>query len=327
MNKTFFFSIIAAAVLTFGAAASAAERLAVAEPVAKGGIPAEEIEALWGMLEASVDGELVTRSALQAIMTELGLANSSGLMNLDDAQKASFGEIKGVDKILVPTISRFGKRINITLLLMDVSTGVMDSERRTTVTINSLDELADQLPDLLTEMGLGRPLIYRGKSALLTPIIRVADSPSFLPQVFNTSLEDCLIENGIRLQNLQSVRNILMKNNIGDLNELEPAMYRRVGELLRVDYLLQATINRFEISLQQQYIQLTRQTMEYCVGSMEGTIRVIAAQTGEIVASKSFRWQDTLNGQPGWNYEDYGRFLIENSILPIAHQILPKLKQ
>ena len=60
--KTF---ILFAAML-LAAAAFAADKLAVAEPVAKGGMKSEEIDALWGMLETSVKSEeykLITRGA------------------------------------------------------------------------------------------------------------------------------------------------------------------------------------------------------------------------------------------------------------------------
>ncbi|MDD4181944.1 MAG: hypothetical protein PHE87_09955, partial [Victivallaceae bacterium] len=80
--------IVALLAFTLNFGVTAADRLAVSEPVGKGGVSATEIEALWGMLESSVGGgyELISRSALQQMMTEIGLTVSSDLVNLDSAQ-------------------------------------------------------------------------------------------------------------------------------------------------------------------------------------------------------------------------------------------------
>ena len=106
MKKMLFTSIL----LCMIAVLSAADRLAIAEPINKGGMSAQDIEAVWSMLEASVDGgyELISRSALKAMMTEIGLTTSSDLMNLNSSQKARLGEIKTVKYLLVPTVSKFG---------------------------------------------------------------------------------------------------------------------------------------------------------------------------------------------------------------------------
>ena len=54
MKKQSVLPILLSAVLCLGAAA--ADKLAIAEPVNKGGMSAQDIEAVWGMLEATVDG-------------------------------------------------------------------------------------------------------------------------------------------------------------------------------------------------------------------------------------------------------------------------------
>ena len=70
---------IAAVCMLFGALFSA-DRIAIAEPAAKGGVTPQEIETFWGMLESSVDGgyELVSRSALKQMLAEIGFTDNSG---------------------------------------------------------------------------------------------------------------------------------------------------------------------------------------------------------------------------------------------------------
>ena len=118
--KTF---ILSAAML-LAAGVFAADKLAVAEPVAKGGMKAEEIEAFWGMLETSVKSDeykLITRGALKQMMTEIGLTTSSDLMNLNSSQKARLGQIETVKYILVSEIGKFGTRVNCTMKILDTS--------------------------------------------------------------------------------------------------------------------------------------------------------------------------------------------------------------
>ena len=156
MNNKFFLALIAAFSLICGAFAVEMDRLAVAEPVNKGGIKTEDVEAIWSMLESSIGGdyEVISRAALKQIMTEIGLTTSSDLMNLNSAQKARLGQIKTVKYLLVPTVGKFGSRITLSLSLMNSSTGSIDPDGSISKVFRNFDELADQLKDTLNEIGL-----------------------------------------------------------------------------------------------------------------------------------------------------------------------------
>ncbi len=309
-----------------------ADKLAVVEPVAKGGMKPQEIEALWSMLETSVDGgyELISRSAIKSMMTEIGFTTSSDLVNLNSTQKAKLGQIKTVKYIFLPTVSKFGSRLNVSFMVLDVSTGEIDPDRKTSETVNSLDELADKLPDILNEMGLGRAAKKRGISAILSPAIRVKDAPAYLPENFNVALENYLIDNNIRLQNLQSVARILKKNNIANLYEAEPAMFMRIGKLLRVDNLVQASINRYSVLMKKEYIKASNRTQISCIGNIEGNIRIISAQTGQVVASFPFRkrvnFDDIDEDTDDWTSRDYGQYLIDQALPAVCKKVTQKLK-
>ena len=321
--------ILASLFLGFGS--FAADRLAIAEPISKGGMTPQEIEAVWSMLEASVDGgfELISRSAVKAMMTEIGLTTSSDLVNLNSSQKARLGEIKTVKYLLVPTISKFGSRINLSLIMVDSSTGVIEPDKKVSETFNSLDEMSDKLKDSLAEIGLGTAYRKRGKSAMLTPVVKVPVS-QHAAEDFNAGLEEALLGAGIRLQNLRSVSRILQKNNIDNLSEVEPAMYRRIGELLRVDYLVQAVINRFSCRFQRVYIEVTRNYADRCVGDIEGYVCIISAQTGEITGTFRFRQNvdfDQVYGKEDWTHRDYEKYLIDKVLPQVSAGVIGKLKQ
>ena len=328
MKKIFNIVLLLGTMLSVGAA----DRLAIAEPVNKGGMKPEDIEAVWGMLEASVDGgyELISRSALKAMMTEIGLTTSSDLMNLNSSQKARLGEVKTVKYLLVPTVSKFGSRINLALIMVDASTGSIDPDKKASETFNSLDELADKLKDTLAEIGLGTVAKKRGKSAILSPMIKVPRAPGYLAEEFNTLLEAALLNSGAKLQNLQSVARILKKNKIDSLYEVEPAMFRRIGELLRVDYLIQASITRFSCIHKRVYIEVTRRYSVSTIGNIEGNVRIISAQTGDLVNSIPFRLKvdfADVDDKDDWTPRDYDKYLVDKVIPAVGGAVLKTISK
>ena len=209
--------LTALACIALSAAAFAADKLAIAEPVGKGGVPAADIEAFWSILESSFRSDeytLVSRAALNQILTEIGLTTSSDLVNLTSAQKAKLGKIEGVKYILVSEISRFGSRLNCTMRILDASTGEIDQARTANLRVRDLDELADEIEATLKTLLSDDKALHR--SAILAPVVKVA-APEYLADDFNVRLENGMLENGLRLQNLKSVARILEKNGVDNL--------------------------------------------------------------------------------------------------------------
>lgn len=322
--KTF---ILFAAML-LAAAAFAADKLAVAEPVAKGGMKSEEIDAFWGMLETSVKSEeykLITRGALKQMMTEIGLTTSSDLMNLNSSQKARLGQIETVKYILVSEIGRFGTRMNCTMKILDASTGEIDQARTANLRVKNLDELADRIEAAVQNLLSDEKRLK--KSAMLAPVLRIGRAPAYLAEDFSSCLENGLINRGVRLQNLQSVEKILKNNGLDNLYELEPKMFVRVGKLLEVEYLIQVTLTRFEIAKIPYHVEETGARGFRFIGNIEGNIHVVSAQTGGIAASIPF--EERVNFRSlgrqmtrDWTMDDYGKYLIK-TVVP--SKILPAL--
>lgn len=329
MKRGFLATAAAAFLMASGSFTGAVDRLAVAEPVAQGGIPATELEAFWGMLESSVGGEyeLVSRSALKQILTEIGLAENSGLANLNSTQKAKLGELKTVKYILVSNIGKFGSRLHLALMVLDASTGESLPDRKSVETADNLDELADKLPDMLAGIGLGQRPKVRGLFAMLEPVCLEKDSPEFLRESFTSAMENALIEKGIRLRNLRTVVPLLQKNHIGSLDAADPAMYARVGKLLRVDSLIQPIITRFSTEIKQEYIAASKRNVVRCIGTFDGSVRILSATTGELVATIPFRqkidFDEVASSEDtgDWTDEDYGRYMMENVLPQIVEKV------
>ena len=306
-------------------------QLAVAEPVARGDFQKNDVEMLWSMLEASVSGgyQVISRSALKQLMTEIELASSSQLLELSAEQKSRFGAIKGVNCLLVPTLGRFGTRTVLTLMVLDASTGEIDPARKCVETVESIDEIPDRLPDMLQQIGLAGPARRYGCSALLAPVVKVP-APPYLPDTLNIGLESHLLAHGIKLNNLKTITPILERNKIGDLSAAEPALFARVGTLLRADYLVQVVVTRFSLTAENVYIPVTRSTVVRRIGNIEGHNRIIAGATGMLQAAIPFRlsfdFSDLTIDTSDWAEGDYGRFLIDQIIPPLAAETAKQLK-
>lgn len=306
----------------------AADKLAIAEPVAKGGMNAQDIEALWGILESSIKSDeytLISRGALKQIMTEIGLTTSSDLVNLNSSQKAKLGQIATVKYILVSEVSKFGTRVNCTLRLLDSSTGEIDKARTANLRTKDLDELADKIEATLQNLLSDNKQLQR--SAILRPVVRLPLYPDFLVTDFNSRLENALLNNGIKLQNLQSVDKILRKNNLDSLGELEPKMYVKVGKLLEVQLLIQSTITRFEIAKIRYDVEETGAHGFRYIGYLEGNVKIITAQDGRNIAVVPFEEQVNFRRLSrsmtrDWTERDYFKYLIK-TVIP--QKIVPEL--
>ena len=305
--------------ILLAAASFAADKLAIAEPVGKGGVPASDIEAFWSILETCVQSDeytLVSRSALNQMLTEIGLTTSSDLVNLNSTQKAKLGQIEGVKYILVSEIGKFGTRLNCTMRILDATTGEIDQARTANLRVKDLDELADEIESALEKMLSDDKALHR--SAILAPVIKVS-APSYLADDFNVRLENSMLEKGLRLQNLQSVAKILKKNDLDNLYELEPKMYVKVGKLLEVEMLIQAFITRFEIEKIPFNVAETGAKGFRYIGNIEGSIHIVSAQTGEKLGSVPFEERINFRDLPvsmtrDWTVDDYGKHLIKTVI-------------
>ncbi|MBR4219685.1 MAG: hypothetical protein IKR81_00940 [Victivallales bacterium] len=308
------------------------DKLAIAEPVVRAGMEKDEGLMLWGILEDEVAAkaqgkyELISRAALQQMMTEIGLTTSSDLVNLNSTQKARLGQLETVKYLLISEIGKFGTKVNCTMRIMDASTGIIDPKRTVNLRCSNLDDLGDKLEAAVISLLSDQKTLDR--SAVLKPIITAANPPDYLANEFSTIFESCMLSSGQSLQNLQSVDKILAQNGfVGALNELEPKQYVQIGKLLEVKNLMRATIDRFEILATPFFIQETGAQGTIYTGAMSGNLRVINTADGETLVVQPFDARIDFRQLPftmtqTWTPVDYGKYMIRASL---SEQILPEL--
>lgn len=323
--------ILLAALTIFSLALSAADNIACAEPIINNPKIKEEADGFWGILETclkSDDYTIVSRAALSQMMTEIGLSTTSDLLNLNAKQRANLGKLEGVKYIIISELSKFGTKYTCTLRVLESSTGVIDQKRTVKIRVNDLDELEDKLEPACAKL-LNPDQQELRRSALLTPVITFANPGANLARDFNSYLAANLIQNGVALQNLSSVSKILADNNLGNLTELEPKLYMKVGKLLEVTFLLQAEISRFEIiGTPFQVAQTGAQGVIY-TGNMSSTVKVVDTATGNIASIIPMELRINFNALGpqatlGWTYDDYAKYLVATAV---QEKLLPALIQ
>ena len=338
--------------LTFAAAVFAADKLAIAEPVGKGGMKTEDIEAFWGILEASVKSDeykLISRGALKQMLTEIGLTTSSDLVNLNSAQKAKLGQLEGVKYILVSEIGKFGTRLNCTMKILDASTGEIDQARTHNLRCRDLDDLADKIEPALEDMLSRQKAGYGSEEvrvALLAPIVayRPHDTKAYVNATgfrcrtytlshkdimldFNAGMKSAIVKQQIRLQYFDALDKFLRRQKLDAIGEMDSYAYQKLGRELRVTYLIVVTVPRFEITIGEKYISESGVVSKIYMTDIECLVEVRNVEKkGDVVYQEIFADKQDLRRSVdratlrNWTADDCGKYaifsLIQNQIAP-----------
>ncbi len=314
------------------------DKIGIAEPEVSSVFSHDDALAIWDELEAtfkSKDYELISRSSLKQMMTEIGLTTSSDLLNMNAAQKAKLGKIEGIKYLVVPSLRKFGTRITLILKTVESSTGAVDQDRSVTLKTSSLDEIADKLEsaveDMLRNDKNGMSVAKASKKcALLTPVIKMDHAPAYLRGDFNTWMQSALLSKGVVLANLADVSRF----QTAGLTEMTDQDYAVLGRKLRVACLIQFEITEFAIIDVPWSSPETGGSGHMYSGRFRARMKVVDANDGTLVDSCPVMYDSalgkTVDGMPPPPVESWAEQMIikpvTEVIVPRLEQILPKVK-
>ena len=328
MNRFFVVAFAACiALASFGK-----DKIGIAEPAVGSQFTKDEALAIWDELEASFHSKeysLISRAALQQMMTEIGLTTSSDLLNMNATQKAKLGQLEGVKYLIVPSLRKLGSRITLALKTVESSTGEVDQERTATLKATSIDEIADKLEvtlnDMLRDDKSGTTVARSSKTcALLAPRISMATAPNYLEGDFNTWLQSALLSNGIRLANLADVSRFQKAG----LTAMTDRDYAVLGRELRVRYLIETDITDFAIIDTPWSSPETGMSGHDYSGRFRARLKVIDANSGELRDVCPIMWDKpiarTINGQAPALLTAYAEQMIAGAVNEV---VVPRLAQ
>ena len=304
----------------------------IAEPIVGSSLTEDDARVVWDELEASFhrsDYVLISRAALKQMMTEIGLTTSSDLLNMNSSQKAKLGQIEGIKYLIVPSLRKLGTRITLTLKTVESSTGEVDQGRSATLKATSLDEISDKLEvtlaDMLRNDKNGTTVAKSSKKcALLTPVIKMAQAPTYLQGDFNTWMQSALLSKGIQLANLADVSRFQKAG----LTEMTDRDYAVLGRELRVACLIQFEITDFAIVDVPWASPETGASGHSYSGRFRARMKVVDAKDGSLVDACPVIYDSflgkTVNGMPPPPVESWAEQMI---MKPVMEQIAPRLEQ
>ena len=158
----------------------AADRIAVAEIMTRGNIDAAGLAGLADQIEAKLGGnyEVISRTALQAMLKEVAFQTESGLAD-SAGQLAELGRVHGVKYLLVTSVAQIGSRMGMTLMVVDCSTGKVDPKRHISLDAPDLNGLVRRLDWALDKIGLlARPGETAARKQLAVFPVQVAPNSS-----------------------------------------------------------------------------------------------------------------------------------------------------
>ncbi len=309
--------------------ACAKDKIGIAEPAVGGSFTKDDALAVWDELEASFHSQeytLISRAAMKQIMTEIGFTTSSDLLNMNSAQKAKLGQIEGVKYLIVPSLRKLGTRITLALKTVESSTGEVDQERTATLKATSLDEIADKLEvtleDMLKDKGGTSVAKSSKRCALLTPVVKMAQSPDYLQGDFNTWMQSALLAQGIQLANLSDVSRFQKAG----LTEMTDRDYAVLGRELRVKFLIQLEITDCAIVAVPWSSPETGASGYTYSGRFRARMKVVDANDGSLKDSCPVMWDNflgkTTNGMPPPPIAAYAEQMIAKVVTEV---IAPRL--
>jgi serine/threonine protein kinase len=254
---------------------------------------------------------VMSRSGMEQLLTDIGAATSSDLLNLSLSQKAKLGKFKDVEYLIVPILRKLGTKVTLLLKAVAASTGEEVQERMIRIRGNSLDEISDSLRNMI--------VATRIRVALLTPVFKMVDPPTYLVGSFNTWVRLALLGSGIYVASATHFQP-------EDLVATTDQDYAVLGRKLHVRYLIQMEIADFGIKVLRSSVSSAggRLVRYKYNGSIVARMKMVDANDGSIIKEEVLVYDTapgSSNDAPPENFRDiYGKQmvaeLVEKLVVP-----------
>jgi len=311
-------------------AAPAAEKetLAVAETkVLSGHLPESELKGISTAIEAALGPQyqVINRSALATIMTEVQFQQNSGMVD-ENTATAEFGKLKGVDKLLIPTVSKVADNYSLVLQMVNCSTGeiVGQSER---VTSPNLNTLFGNIDTALMKMGIGREDMVTYTVAITTPKMQMSHGwlpPSLENYIYG--LKSALLEQGITLFERQDRVAAMEEMAIAYSPTAAPNQNARINQEEVAGYVVLTNITRFNFKEEAPKKLLSGTSGVRRVRYLDGVCELVRVRDNKLVASIPFSVRQLESSIPmdirrDWEEVDYQNAMIVELIPQISAKL------
>ena len=330
MWKTFLFLGIFAVCAGLGAAPK--EKIAVsADNRAK--LSEDEIQTLTGRIEAKLNGKynVVTRSALEAILRENQFQTESGLVD-NRATLARFGKISGVNLLLHCAIGKLGNTYTASFQLVNCSTGEVAPEGKAVADAGSFPQLVARLDIALGKMGLlaGEQKSVTPRLAVLPVKVTGKNIPAADAAAFGTKLAGSLRKSGaFELLERADLDKIVRESEMVDFSLADSGQYAKIAQLSVADEILVLNLRRLENNRIASATQIAG-TSSRIVSSVQADFKILEVKTGKVTASGDFKFTMRSTEIPAsekrdWTAADYTNALLDRAVAALTGEILEQV--
>lgn len=299
----------------------AADRIAVAEIMTRGNIDAAGLAGLADQIEAKLGGnyEVISRTALQAMLKEVAFQTESGLAD-SAGQLVELGRVHGVKYLLVTSVAQIGSRMGMTLMVVDCSTGKVDPKRHISLDAPDLNGLVRRLDWALDKIGLlARPGETAARKQLAVFPVQVA--PGIAPASgtsFETKLSEFLLKSGsFELLGRDTLQAVAAESALADAALAAPGQQIKTGALAVGDWLILPKLTRLEVQNLSSGTAIAG-TSTRTVATLEAELRIIEVKSGTLVAVESITCRRRSNEIPAETRRDWTAADYQNDLLSLA---------
>lgn len=311
--------------------AATREKIAVASDN-RAKLSENEIQALTSRIEAKLNGKfnVVTRSALEAILRENQFQTESGLVD-DRGTLARFGKVSGVNLLLHYTVAKLGSKYTMSFMLVNCTTGEVDAEKKAVVDAVSFAQLIARMEIALDKMGL----LAKGADAVrklaILPVkvagrnISPADAAAF-----GSKLGSSLRGSGaFELLERADLDKIVAESGMVDFELADSGQYSRIAQMSVADDILVLNLTRLENNLISSSTQIAG-TNSRIVSTVQANFKLLEVKTGKVIASGDFKFTMRSTEIPAsekrdWTAADYTNALLDRAVAALTGTILEQV--
>ncbi len=329
MRKSLLFCCLFAVCCALSAAPK--EKIAVASDN-RAGLSENEIQALTGRIEAKLNGKynVVTRSALEAILRENQFQTESGLVD-DRGTLARFGKVSGVNLLLHYTVAKLGNGYTMSFMLVNCTTGEVDAEKKAVADAASFAQLIARMDIALDKMGLLAKGADTVRKLAILPVkvagrnISPADAAAF-----GSKLGSSLRGSGVfELLERADLDKIVAESKMVDFALADSGQYSRIAQMSVADDILVLNLTRLENNLISSSTQIAG-TNSRIVSTVQADFKLLEVKTGKVIASGDFKFTMRSTEIPAsekrdWTAADYTNALLDRAVAALAENILEQV--
>ena len=327
--RSLFFVLFAAGAVF---AAEPKEKIAVTADN-QAGLSESEVLALNNRIEAKLNDkyQVVTRSALNAILKETQFQNESGLVN-DRGALARFGKISGVNLLLHYTVAKLGDKYTMSFTVLNCTTGELVPGKKTVEDAPTFRQLIARVDTALDKMGLLAGSTSSGVRKLAVLPVQIAGSSISEKdaKALETKLSAAILKSGsFEMLDRADLDKITKESKMVDFELADSGQSAKIARMSVADCILILKLTRLENNKITTNTAIAG-TNTRIVSTVQVNFKMLDVKTARTLAADDFKYTMRSTEIPAsekrdWTDADYTNAVLDRASAALAGAILDQV--